>query len=257
MKVYLIIVFPALLLVTAGTVYCDENDMNKGKEGPPTSASLAPYFTSPQMMSRTYVVQPGGIGSVARFRCNADGNPTPTIRWLKDGEDIDDRRFGFRVRYKKWKLILHDLELSDSGNYTCIVTNQYGSIDATYELDVRIAQKPILNPAKPENTTVIVGNTAIFQCEVVVSDLVPHIQWLKHVDKDDSHEVIQTEPERDPLSLIIQNVTFDDAGIYTCVAGNAIGISYQSAWLTVIPPPEPTTKPDITCQCQCPSTKTP
>ncbi|XP_070562162.1 fibroblast growth factor receptor 2-like [Ptychodera flava] len=245
--------------MTAGTVYCDENDMNKGKTGPPTSTSapLAPYFTSLHKMSRTFMGLPAG--SVARFRCNADGNPTPTIRWLKDGEEIDYIRFGFKVRLRKWTLVLHDLVPVDNGCYTCIVTNQYGSINATYELDVipRIFHEPIMNPAKPENTTVMVGHTAIFRCEVVVSDQDPRIHWLKHLGKDDSNDPndighfkeMQTEPQSqsDPFtcSLIIQNVTFDDAGKYTCLAGNAIGISYQSAWLTVIPPPEPTTKPNI------------
>lgn len=34
--------------------------------------------------------------------------------------------------------------------------------------------------------------------------------------------------------LFLPNVTFDDAGEYTCLAGNSIGISYHSAWLTVL-----------------------
>lgn len=35
--------------------------------------------------------------------------------------------------------------------------------------------------------------------------------------------------------LFLSNVTFEDAGEYTCLAGNSIGISYHSAWLTVLP----------------------
>lgn len=34
--------------------------------------------------------------------------------------------------------------------------------------------------------------------------------------------------------LYLPNVTFEDAGEYTCLAGNSIGISYQTAWLTVL-----------------------
>lgn len=33
--------------------------------------------------------------------------------------------------------------------------------------------------------------------------------------------------------LQLRNVSFDDAGKYTCLAGNSIGFSYHSAWLTV------------------------
>lgn len=34
--------------------------------------------------------------------------------------------------------------------------------------------------------------------------------------------------------LYLSNVTVDDAGEYTCLAGNSIGFAYQSAWLTVL-----------------------
>lgn len=33
--------------------------------------------------------------------------------------------------------------------------------------------------------------------------------------------------------LQLRNVSFDDAGEYTCLAGNSIGYSHHSAWLTV------------------------
>lgn len=35
--------------------------------------------------------------------------------------------------------------------------------------------------------------------------------------------------------LYLRNVSAEDAGEYTCLAGNSIGLSYQSAWLTVLP----------------------
>lgn len=35
--------------------------------------------------------------------------------------------------------------------------------------------------------------------------------------------------------LILKNVSFEEAGEYTCLAGNSIGISHQSAWLSVLP----------------------
>lgn len=31
----------------------------------------------------------------------------------------------------------------------------------------------------------------------------------------------------------MENVTKEDAGWYTCMAGNSLGMSYRSAWLTV------------------------
>lgn len=34
--------------------------------------------------------------------------------------------------------------------------------------------------------------------------------------------------------LYLVKVTMEDAGEYTCLAGNSIGFAYQSAWLTVL-----------------------
>lgn len=41
-----------------------------------------------------------------------------------------------------------------------------------------------------------------------------------------------TDREIEVLSL--RNVTVDDAGEYTCLAENSIGMSHYSAWLTVL-----------------------
>lgn len=35
--------------------------------------------------------------------------------------------------------------------------------------------------------------------------------------------------------LFLPNVSFEDAGEYTCLAGNSIGFTHHSAWLTVLP----------------------
>ena len=38
----------------------------------------------------------------------------------------------------------------------------------------------------------------------------------------------------DPEVLVLEHISMHDAGWYTCLAGNSIGISFRSAWLTVI-----------------------
>ncbi|KAI2540300.1 fibroblast growth factor receptor 4, partial [Homo sapiens] len=44
----------------------------------------APYWTHPQRMEKKLHAVPAG--NTVKFRCPAAGNPTPTIRWLKDGQ---------------------------------------------------------------------------------------------------------------------------------------------------------------------------
>ncbi|KAK4821036.1 hypothetical protein QYF61_012216 [Mycteria americana] len=76
--------------------------------------------------------------NTVKFRCPAMGNPTPTMRWLKNGKEFkqEHRIGGYKVRNQHWSLIMESVVPSDKGNYTCIVENQYGSINHTYHLDV-------------------------------------------------------------------------------------------------------------------------
>lgn len=119
----------------------------------------------------------------------------------------------------------------------------------------------------------MVGSDVQFHCKVY-SDAQPHIQWLKHIERNGSRygpdgtpyvQVLKVgdttthQPGRGrfpalftcPLFalcvtqtgslnmsevevLYLSKVTMEDAGEYTCLAGNSIGFAYQSAWLTVI-----------------------
>ncbi|XP_069045133.1 fibroblast growth factor receptor 2 isoform X6 [Lepisosteus oculatus] len=234
----------------------DEDDTERSEDVPGDGEQMrAPYWTMPEKMEKRLHAVPAA--NTVKFRCAAGGNPRPHLRWLKNGRNFrqEDRMGGYKVRHQHWTLIMESVVPSDKGNYTCVVENQYGSINHTYTLDVveRSPHRPILQAGLPANTTVRVGEDARFVCKVY-SDAQPHIQWLQHIEKNGSRYgpdgqpyvrvlktagVNTTDKEIEVLSL--PNVTFEDAGEYTCLAGNSIGISYHTAWLTVLPadPEEP------------------
>lgn len=49
----------------------------------------------------------------------------------------------------------------------------------------RSPHRPILQAGLPANTSAVVGSDAEFVCKVY-SDAQPHIQWIKHVEKNGS-----------------------------------------------------------------------
>ncbi|XP_058580298.1 fibroblast growth factor receptor 4 isoform X4 [Neofelis nebulosa] len=207
----------------------------------------APYWTHPQRMEKKLHAVPAG--NTVKFRCPAAGNPMPTIRWLKDGKDFhgEHRIGGIRLRHQHWSLVMESVVPSDRGTYTCLVENSMGSIRYSYLLDVleRSPHRPILQAGLPANTTAVVGSNVELLCKVY-SDAQPHIQWLKHIVINgssfgaDGFPYVQVLKTADINSsevevLYLRNVSAEDAGEYTCLAGNSIGLSYQSAWLTVLP----------------------
>ncbi|XP_078421744.1 fibroblast growth factor receptor 1-like isoform X2 [Cetorhinus maximus] len=209
----------------------------------------APYWSQPEKMEKRLHAVPAM--KTVKFRCPAGGNPPPSLHWLKNGKDFkqDHRIGGFKIRSQHWSLIMEGVVPSDKANYTCVVANKYGSINHTYQLDVveRSPHRPILQAGLPANKSVTVGSDVRFVCKVY-SDPQPHIQWLKHAEVNGSSlgpdgspyvNILKTAgvntTDKEMEALYLRNVTFEDAGEYTCLAGNSIGISHHSAWLTVLP----------------------
>ncbi|MBN3326699.1 FGFR2 factor, partial [Atractosteus spatula] len=225
----------------------DEDDTERSEDVPGDGEQMrAPYWTMPEKMEKRLHAVPAA--NTVKFRCAAGGNPRPHLRWLKNGRNFrqEDRMGGYKVRHQHWTLIMESVVPSDKGNYTCVVENQYGSINHTYTLDVveRSPHRPILQAGLPANTTVRVGEDARFVCKVY-SDAQPHIQWLQHIEKNGSRNGPDGQPyvrvlkrsginSSDVEVLTLRNVTEEDAGEYICKVSNYIGEVNQSGWLTVL-----------------------
>lgn len=238
------------LVKQGGSVYEPGPDEDLTKEG------VKPKFIEQDKMERkSVIVRP--VGSSLRLRCRANGNPLPAVRWMKDGHDtihISDE--GSDSDKKKWTLKLRDLQETDSGNYQCVVSNRHGVINFTYSVEVigQMKTKPVLVGPHPLNETVLLGGYAAFQCKVK-SQVQPHIQWLKRLDKNLEHLVNSTniievkgqkfvvlktgEVYKDSEGfyvnkLVIKNVLATDVGMYICLGANTMGYSFRSAFLTIL-----------------------
>ncbi|XP_041133825.1 fibroblast growth factor receptor 3-like isoform X5 [Polyodon spathula] len=223
----------------------DEDDDEESED----SGNEAPYWTRPERMEKRLLAVPAA--NTVRFRCQAAGNPIPTIHWLKNGKEFrgEHRIGGIKLRHQQWSLVMESVVPSDRGNYTCVVENKHGSISHTYQLDVleRSPHRPILQAGLPANQSVVLGSNVEFHCKVY-SDAQPHIQWLKHIEVNGSKygsdgvpyvTVLKTAgintTDKELEILLLPNVTYEDAGKYTCLAGNSIGYTHHSAWLSVVP----------------------
>ncbi|CAH1721858.1 unnamed protein product [Aphis gossypii] len=86
------------------------------------------------------------IANTIRFRCVAEGNPTPNITWYHNGQRL---KLNGRIKAKSKQLLLvSNTVSSDSGFYQCFASNQYGTVWAGAMLN--ISSSPF-EPSPPIN----------------------------------------------------------------------------------------------------------
>ncbi|XP_062609328.1 fibroblast growth factor receptor 4-like [Saccostrea cucullata] len=184
-------------------------------------------------------------GSKLRLWFKGPKYPSSTITWYKDGKKI--KNVTSRLKIKQSSLVILKLEEDDSGEYACYKQNQHGEVWKNYTLTVTtdpLITKPVIQ--SPLNQTVAYLDDVKFQCKVIMNSTSTNIQWFKHYQVNGSytnedgvpyvHVIQQSRLNHSSEILYIKNVTYEDAGWYTCLVTNAVGRAYQSAWLTVTVP---------------------
>ncbi|XP_067088290.1 pro-neuregulin-2, membrane-bound isoform-like, partial [Osmerus mordax] len=77
-------------------------------------------------------------GSRLTVKCEATGNPGPTYRWFKDGNELKkSREIRIKTSQKNSKVQISRARLEDSGNYTCVAENPLGKDNSTSAVHVQ------------------------------------------------------------------------------------------------------------------------
>ncbi|KAK7882046.1 hypothetical protein WMY93_028220 [Mugilogobius chulae] len=95
--------------------------------------------------------------SVALLRCQASGEPIPSVSWLKDGVSLlgKDPRMSLQ---ELGSLQIKNIKLSDSGIYTCVATSSSGETSWSAFLEVKESSGAVLtgtSAAAPVSSYVI------------------------------------------------------------------------------------------------------
>lgn len=85
-------------------------------------------------------------GTNAVFVCEAEANPLHTTDWSKDGQVLTNtsKYLITGLGTAESVLTIFDLELSDTGNYTCFAENIHGNASTSDELFVQCKQMKII-----------------------------------------------------------------------------------------------------------------
>uniref|UniRef100_A0AAQ5ZRZ2 Roundabout, axon guidance receptor, homolog 2 (Drosophila) n=1 Tax=Amphiprion ocellaris TaxID=80972 RepID=A0AAQ5ZRZ2_AMPOC len=166
-------------------------------------------------------------GEPATLNCKAEGRPTPTVEWYKDGErvetDKDDPR-SHRMLLPSGSLfflrIVHGRRSKpDEGAYVCVARNYLGeAVSRNASLEVALLRDDFRQ--NPTDVVVAAGEPAILECVPPRGHPEPTIYWKKDkVRIDDKDDRITIRGGK----LMISNTRKSDAGMYICVGTNMVG----------------------------------
>ncbi|XP_049891389.1 roundabout homolog 1 isoform X2 [Epinephelus moara] len=188
-------------------------------------------------------------GNPASLSCRADGNPKPTIEWLRNGQPLEMAKGDAHLQ----PLALIEGSLfflsvgegrrgqSHEGIYTCVARNSAGKA-ASRNASLYIAVLKEEFSVQPSDVEVAEGEVAVLNCEPPVGHPEPNVMWKK-----DGLPINSTDHRYTELSgkLIIAPAEKNYSGAYVCVASNTVGVrESRAARLTVLAKPVLVLKPE-------------
>lgn len=190
------------------------------------------YISAPPRFSVTpddtiYV----SLGNDIILNCQAEGTPTPEILWYKDANPVEPS-VTVGIFNDDTELRISNIRHEDIGDFTCIARNGEGQISHTAR--VIIAGGPVIvNP--PQNQTKLEGDKVEFGCSAKANPGNVTVRWfwdgvpVKEVSALETRVTVRRDG-----SLIVNPVSADDSGQYTCEVSNGIGEPQTaSAYLNV------------------------
>ncbi|XP_060838240.1 cell adhesion molecule Dscam2 isoform X11 [Rhopalosiphum padi] len=177
--------------------------------------------------------------------CPVAGYPLESITWERDNRQLPINRK--QKVFPNGTLIIENVERSsDQATYTCVARNAQGHT-AKGNLEVQVMVPPRIRPFEFESA-VFAGEPVQITCLVTKGDKPLRISWYFHTTELTSSQTgVYTSSMGDRSNILsIPSAGLPNGGNYTCVAQNAVGMDYYSAYLEVNVPPrwilEPTDK---------------
>ncbi|KAF0035479.1 hypothetical protein F2P81_013237 [Scophthalmus maximus] len=164
-----------------------------------------------------------------RLVCRANGNPKPEIKWLMNGEPLENPSPNPSRQVLGDTIIFRSVQMGGSAVYQCNASNEHGYLLANAFVSV-LDMPPRMLGAKKQLIKVIENNRTFLDCPFFGSPL-PELRWFKNgqgsgLDGGQYRAYING-------TLEIKKARAEDEGTYTCVASSILGMAENQVSLEV------------------------
>lgn len=216
--------FARLQVVTDAKLYEADNKLKElvRSNNISLSSDALPIFTMRLRDRRVQVTYP------VRLTCQVVGYPQPEVSWYKDDQLLEsNKQNNISQDNQFYTLELASTSLNDSGIYTCTAKNDLGSVSCHCSLVVDKGIRGYISPEfyMPLDPLYIVqeGQEIRLSAKVEAYPAVG-VSWHRNgVKLRPSRRLFATLDSTGLVELVISEASIRDAGIYTCIASNAVG----------------------------------
>ncbi|XP_023243533.1 contactin-like [Centruroides sculpturatus] len=191
--------------------------------------SLAPSFEKYPLETEMYAAEGGNF----TIPCRPEAAPFPTFEWRRDNQILTSGRYQI---LDNGYLYIGSVSLLDEGMYTCIAKNSHGNARSSGNLIV--LSFPSLRESPTSKLAAVVNSDLTLKCEARTNLLldVAYV-WLQNGLRIDFLKQQQYSVGENLGYLNIHNISFAEAGAYTCIVKTSVGRINTSTELIVIGPP--------------------
>ncbi|KAJ8252876.1 hypothetical protein GJAV_G00206560 [Gymnothorax javanicus] len=176
------------------------------------------------------------LGDNTSLDCAAQGHPTPHITWVLPDRGVIQAASSSEQRVMllaNGTLRINQVNYPDRGIYKCIASNSAGADTLSVRLHVA-ALPPMIQQPRHENFSLPEGHALHVHCTAKGAPR-PSIRWVVF----DGTQIRPSQFVNGNLfvfpngTLYIRSLSPKDAGIYECMASNAVGAARRTVRLSV------------------------
>ncbi|XP_077985271.1 fibroblast growth factor receptor 2-like [Glandiceps talaboti] len=162
--------------------------------------------------------------SSATLSCQADGNPTPTFTWTKDGSDLQSNS---KYTLTGGSLVIHNIVRDDDGQYRCVSDNGYGtaatSNPATLTVNYPPGEPTCTRSPSPHSGTpsyYLINTGVTLTCQATDGKPTATVQWYKNEESSPLSSTQSVNGNTIERTYDFSVGKSDNTATYTCKATN-------------------------------------